>query len=901
MGLFSGSKKIYVASSAYNVAGDEINRPHFLKNTIVSNVLTEGSHSLGESINAAYRFGPGIKLRSFFKWALINYDTIGIPQGTLYAEDIVNSDVVVPFIPKEPGESIWVQSLETKDADYLLWVEQYMLKNHPELIEEEWTASIDNDTYEITITFKDNLFPDIVFQPDNYDPEAEYLWVLYTAKKGRQEGSLEIGDLETLEPGEPFPDLTDYELDDSSIVSRTEALVTTVETLVTYSDGRPDEQDEVSSTQYVDVDRLTRKYIKEDNFRNNPDTDLVEADKYILYLFEDKKKDVVVDEVEDVEEVGGVTITTKTTTTTEFLVDDNSYREDFQPIILRSWSVLQGWLYKLGSGIPELDGLQNLLENYGSFYPIIPIRYKNSFVHDRSGWEDEVAQIKKAVRKGTDGGSYNKLVDKISESGNTGDMDHIYLVYGVSLNVIDQAARKYIYQFMKRLMIDHNSSSKGAVFLAQYNAYMEAFEEWLEWRRTVNTREGAYGPEPEVPPFPKAPRASIRIASKGQDGTKGIDYDIRIHWSFIIEHEGTGKAKPSAKTDEIWLERKGSYTEPYNPYTGDGLDNRLGPIWFKGYQLLNTERIHIYHQYEENKYRYLEVVGLIHQNRVYKGESVYITGHQALLDEDESGFIIPLHDATFRQTPLVDATQMGTACIFLVINSYEVVKQKWYESSFFKIVVVVAVVVVSAIFSGGAGVGLLGSHMAVGMAMGMSGVAASMVGAIANALAAMLLTTVISKFTENLGAIGPVVAAVISMAITASVANFHATGSFGFDFGQLMRADNILKLADAAGRGYQAYVEEAIQDMQSELQDLQSEAKSITQQIQELMYGHLNRENAVPIDPMMYVTDSTNLFQESRDSFLARTLMTGPDVAQMSFDLLNDFAKLNLTLPDAFV
>ena len=67
MGLFSGKKIISVASSVYNLAGDEKDRPIYLKNIIVSNVLSGTKKTLGESLNNGYLTGPGIKLRSFFR------------------------------------------------------------------------------------------------------------------------------------------------------------------------------------------------------------------------------------------------------------------------------------------------------------------------------------------------------------------------------------------------------------------------------------------------------------------------------------------------------------------------------------------------------------------------------------------------------------------------------------------------------------------------------------------------------------------------------------------------------------------------------------------------------------------------------------------------------------------
>jgi len=45
MGLF-GSKKIYVASTVQNMAGDELKRPNYLKTTVIGNVIANNGSGL---------------------------------------------------------------------------------------------------------------------------------------------------------------------------------------------------------------------------------------------------------------------------------------------------------------------------------------------------------------------------------------------------------------------------------------------------------------------------------------------------------------------------------------------------------------------------------------------------------------------------------------------------------------------------------------------------------------------------------------------------------------------------------------------------------------------------------------------------------------------------------------
>ncbi len=67
MGLFSSKKTTYVASQVWNLAGAIEDRPNFLKMTVLGSVLR--SPNIGDSIVSSYITGPGIKFRSYDRWA----------------------------------------------------------------------------------------------------------------------------------------------------------------------------------------------------------------------------------------------------------------------------------------------------------------------------------------------------------------------------------------------------------------------------------------------------------------------------------------------------------------------------------------------------------------------------------------------------------------------------------------------------------------------------------------------------------------------------------------------------------------------------------------------------------------------------------------------------------------
>ena len=365
----------------------------------------------------------------------------------------------------------------------------------------------------------------------------------------------------------------------------------------------------------------------------------------------------------------------------------------------------------------------------------------------------------------------------------------------------------------------------------------------------------------------------------------------------IARRNGLGKL--GAKKNDIWLEYLGETIIEDPTYTGEGSYDDGFWMGVISNNLFQYSTIRVWWQDENDHYKYIDISGLVHRNFIYGGKSVKITAKEALEDSEESGFLVPLHYATFRDMRLVDSTQMSTACVFLVINCYVKQKKKWWQSGIFAVIFVIVIAVVSVIITGGSGFGLLGSHMTVGSSLGLTGMGAAIAGSIANALAALVLTTMITKLTENMGVFGGIIGAVLGIVLTGAIQNLVSGGGFSFDFSQLMRADNILKLLDSAGQGYAAYVRGSVEDMQQDLIKYQEDANNELKRIREQFFEQFGYGGG-QIDPMMFVGDNSPVIAESRDTFLARTLMTGSDVAQMSHDLLHDYVELTTTLPNVF-
>lgn len=574
---------------------------------------------------------------------------------------------------------------------------------------------------------------------------------------------------------------------------------------------------------------------------------------------------------------------------------DRSYRTSTQSFIGITHGQTQMFIYKIGSGFTDLDSLTIPPQSMGDFFPYIPVRIDNTFLSD-TYLSSEFAQCKKAYKKAT-GSGYNKLINKISDNPSLGDIDHAYVVFGVSLNVLENASRRYLYRFFERLQQTqvggpgiYNSWKAG--MLAQQDVYTT----WLAWKtaQSGGSGEGGFGdPEPPRPSFPAMPENEIRIG--GGTGTSNVSthFDMRLAWLFISSGSGSGKAKPTAKKGEVWFEARPDDETLFSVFGGGDLANLATG------RTIKTVRLYI--QDTNSSYRYMDLVGMRHLNYVYAYNSVVIEAADAIIDTDESGFVVPVHYDIWDDISLVQSTQMATASVFLIFNSYKIVKAKWYEKGVFQIVIVIVIAIVSVLLTGGAGIGLLGAHMAVGATLGLTGLAAAIAGAVINALAAMILTTLLTNlgsgiFGEQFGA---VFAALVMLVIGGGI-NFE-TGSMTINWGDILKAENLLKLTSVIGETYAGYVRTETAGIGTKMANYEVNAKAEAEKIQQAFFTEFGY-GAGKIDPSMFVdiASSSRILAESSDTFLTRTLMTGSEVAELSRDLIYNFVDYSNKLTDAY-
>lgn len=932
MGLFSGKTIISVASTVYNMAGPEKDRSNFLKSNLFAAVMSPHDKYLGETIVQSYLNGPGLKQRQFFNWAKRN-DYSGMPTFTAQRSSAVDTNLVQQYVPlpasAPAGADVYVQTAEVVKNDIEAFARRYILDNDPDEITKAYQVDYDSTGERILITYyteNDTAFPISLYNVDSgYDPESEFVVANFYVMEDDVAEPVNEGTLVTGVYDAGLPDDTGFTVD-SDVPNGTVnfTLNTTTTWDDTFSDGRPDEQTvSTNSSSTSENDRIIVKSYVE--YLGGVGTSLeTESETTFHNIWQTHEKYVTQTVTTETTDVGGGVTRTRTITTDgEALRPIYDYRVDTQ---ITTHAKIEGdyvWIYKVGDGIVALDALvqYQTVPAELEFFPFIPLRLDNVSVREEPYLSDGTyEEAKSAYRKVSNGEQLSKVLDEIEENEDIDDIDYTYMMFGVSANVKEEACRKYMYHFLKDLSGYQNVT--GA-YMAQFESdvvnYNQIRSDVQAWIQRNDRNAGilpSSDPRPEMPTLSSPETTTIQLKT---DSSRTSDLDIQISWVSINEEEFVGVATKEettvtldendeevvtvtnepAKAGDIWFEKDGSFD--WQLVTGVGLYQERGEPFVEREDAI--EKTYLYWQVDSENYKRLTIYGLIHQNFIYGGKSVDITLHEALDDPDTSGFVFPLNIELFKSMGIVDYTQMATANSFLIFNSYDVVKQKWYQSFFGMLLIIVLVVASAAIIAPGAlagAGGILGTNAAIGTAAGLAGTSAVVAGAVANAIVGAIVGMVVSGLTADLGFIGELIGYFINFALSGGLA---AGGLANFSLSTVFSPGNLLKLSSALANGYAGMIQRDIMDMNQEMIDDKEAFDKEMQRIQDLI-NELGGSNDLQFNPMS-LTDVNNgngsetgsYLPESLNEFIHRTTMTGSDIVEITLSLVHNHADLSLTLP----
>lgn len=835
-------KKISVASSVSNLGGDVADRPQILKQVVIGGLLTGTDKTVSEVLTGTYLHGGGIKLRSFYKWANkpSGYNSVVGGSSSLLSQwQPINLPSVEPFIPRvAPYESITVLSAEVETDMALAFCTVWMKANHPLLLNTDWTAIYLTASNEFEVTLVDGTKYRFI-QP-GYLTSQSYLVAEYAILTTLKPIEQTFGEYEAVTPD--FPIVTPDWEEINYVVTPVDVNLPTRIQGGGFIAGRI-ERIELIQAEYWRITFLgqipgtTAKLYKKEIMYFNTEYEISNDGSYSVtrtYTQSDGSS---------------YTATTVYIPQKVELVRLVKYDE----IILKTELDTNGNLFIYGKGgdIPELNALFNLVStNNEGYFPYIPLRIDNVSIAANGTlypW------CKKAYRRSFGENKFHELLDRLNENPDLDKMDYAYVVFGCSLNTSDASSLEYIYRLFKRYEL---LAGNG---IAEYIAWRDQQSTWVASSENPdNTTWFWVSPDTTITiTSPPANAGAVRSITVGSDNNPTMNYNINIKWKAIEERLGGGIAKAGAKIGDIWVG-----TPPSSGLLGI-VAGSYSIIW----------------QYAANAWKSITVIGLEYTNKVYGDKSVVITAQDALADASESGFIVPLNYAVFKEMSLIDATQLGVSCRYMVINAYEIRKQKWWEKWWgVLIIAIVSVGIGMATGLIGAGtVGIFGTAGAVGASVGLTGMAAVFLGSVINIfVASLLLQKVATPLIARI--LGDKWAAILMPLLM--LAAPLAFGGAGMSITSMFQPENLLRITDAAVTSYTTYLQYEVSEINAEadkqMKQFATESKQISDKYQkEFGSGVTNLHLAKKI------------VAETADEFFARTQLTGSDIVELSKSFLN--------------
>lgn len=899
MGLFSKKKKIYVSSSLWNLAGDINKRTQFLPTTIAIKVMSGTEESMSSAITHSLLNGNGIKFRSYARWArTAGYDRfLGLNSSTIYVGDNIDTTVLAAKHPVASNQAVIIQTAEVGVADYGFWVDKWMLENHPDEVTASYEIDFDELANVVTITFETGKV--YTFSPVGFDSEGVYLYYSFVTTTTNEEGPIVEGAEIIVDSKDDWPSISGWKLVSNTVTPKTVTLTDTRHRKAVFSDGRPDEEETLTQDREFTGNEQTITHTRD--FYQGASLDGSSTSTITRWLMRYTRGKVVNDEptvTTTTETIPGenpgdpdVTVTITTTVTRQIVEPVYSYREDEMTTINSATSPMTVVIYQRGSNLdPELEAMFSVPLNVGTFLPFVPVRIWNSTI--KSGGPGSTYDWNKKAIKKSMGKKYDFLVKQLESTGSIGDIDFAYCVFGVSLNTKENAGRKYIMLFFQYLnTIGGGAAGKDDAWIQWEKDWLAADriqQDWLKWHTAQsNPLSPLYDtPEPPRATYPAQPYRTLRMRANN------LNFNMALSYGGIRVQRITGRYSDLKNGKTRFVLGSPSSTQEYQEL--------LSSAGLSDTRALNRDTLLMYWQDEEDSFLSMTVSGIWHNYIIYKGKGVDIHTKDAMTDPEESGCLIPLHEEIFRKMSLPDATQLATSCAYMVCNSYKVVKKKWYQSSWFKIVLIVAAIVITVVSLGtGApvGAGLLGTAAAVGASIGLAGTAAIIAGAAINAIAGFIVARIITAASVALFGpeIGAIIGAIASVAVVSAGTSVMTGGTALQGLQNIASAPNLLKMVASVGQGFSAALNQKTAELEKDMQQLQQAYTSKMTEIYDAWTQNLGAENGKIDVTQLTQAARERYYYENLNDFLTRTLLTGSDIANTTNGLIGSFVGASTT------
>lgn len=489
--------------------------------------------------------------------------------------------------------------------------------------------------------------------------------------------------------------------------------------------------------------------------------------------------------------------------------------------------------YKDGTGAyPEIDDVQNTdFSKLGTYFPWIYVRYNKTPISEvpesLSPWYKQSKKLANFINL-----DYDLLADAINADPEIDDVAQAIIMFGVNPKAQTQAELEYLFEYFNLLFLDDAArSDANASLVDKFNPYTSS--------------------------------PSLAQVIQDQKFAMGILYN------------GITKRRVAGK-----IGKKGTFTGELISQTTETKYQQINSdIEREVTQVVTTPGYTYRKQVTDSVY---EEVTVYNPSTVYRISGK--KGHTAGVGDDE--LLIPVDRIITDQMAFKKKEELLTRALYLVVNTEIVVKVKWYQSTFFKVIVIIIAVIITIVSWGTAWQSLVAAA-----AIGTTAVAVTIAVLILEAVLANLFLSYVTKLFVKL--VGPEAALLIAVV---AVAYGTYTG-FGATEGstQAVWSERLLAVGNNLSKESTNVYGEYIKDLEQDFLDFNALAdtqwKTLEEKNKELLTntGGLNGLDFVQYSP-------TFVPGESPDDFYSRTVHSG-NIGVLGFTAVEKYCELALTLP----
>jgi hypothetical protein len=533
------------------------------------------------------------------------------------------------------------------------------------------------------------------------------------------------------------------------------------------------------------------------------------------------------------------------------------------------------YAYAYGGDDPRLNVfLRSLSIPTSGTFPCIVLKKNNVYLDDDafSGvpWETSDSYVTSEAYCRRLSLDVDTVIANLKDNPDDGDIDFAYIQPGVRINSPNHSVQKYLYNYFHRLYLLYPDNKTN-------------FENWTA------TNDFDVTTVPSTPNKAKSPPSQSIHIYDPETTTTAVDMEIAWRW-ITVEAKSGSLATPYEVECGPEQQIISKYTALSAAFTDEIYESTL---------------LKIRKRTSSTTYDEMTICGLRHENYIYKGHSVQ-SGVWAAFNEDEvedgnddgTGFIIPLDYSIFVTLTPRERLQLGQECLHLVLNCYVQYKQKWYETGFFKFILMVIAVIAIAFSWGTATPYVTAAYTSITNTLVAAGLSATVAAAISTIITAVLvvgITKGISMAAKEFGEWaaekwGPVWGAIAQMAATVAL-SFGVSQITGIPmFTPDKLANQVMQLSTMLLSSMAAYTEYTYTALQDEIKTWEDYAKANGNPLEEVnrLMEELNAEMSIAQQAILPRP-------ETMDEFLGRTLTSTDGLTHRLTLPIHQMPELTLT------